>query len=443
VTTLVVGAGLAGVSAALRLAEAGREVTVVSRGPGATALIGGTLDAASPSPGIAALPWRDPLRGHPLSPRERLAWLVREAPAHPQAAVFVEAERAAAQVTAGFARLSRALAEVGLPVAGSLDETLLLATSAGTLRPSDWALACVARGDVRNCAEIQVAAAPGLEGHDPAFLARTLADELDALGLGPRPVRVVQPRWPEGLLAGVPVGRAAASLDGEDGERILGEALKGQGGPGVLLLLPPILGVARNEALWRGVESAVGGPVAELVGFAPHTVAGFRLDRALRAALARAGVREERGRVTSLQAGSGGLRVGIGDEAPREVESVVLATGRFTGGGLLAGVHGVREPLLGLPLFDDEDRRLDGVPAHRGVRKGYGNRQPLFAAGVRADHGLRPLDVAGRPAWPGVVVAGDLVGGFDPARERTGAGWAVASGCAAAEALLAAAGEPS
>ena len=183
--------------------------------------------------------------------------------------------------------------------------------------------------------------------------------------------------------------------------------------------------------------------MAELVGFAPHTVAGFRLDLALRAALARAGVTEERGRVSSLQPGPGGPRVGVGDEPPRQVDGVVLATGRFTGGGLVASANDVREPLLDLPLFDDEDRRLDGVPAHRGVRKGYGNRQPLYAAGARADRRLRPLDARGRLAWPGVVLAGDLVGGFDPARERTGAGWAVTSGFAAAEALLGVRGEPS
>lgn len=442
-TTLVVGAGLAGVSAALRLAEAGRDVTLVSHGPGATALIGGTLDAASPSPGFAALPWRDPLRGHLLSPRQRLAWLVREAPAHPQSAVFGEAERAADAVTAGFERLSRALAGVGLGLEGSLDETLLLATSAGTLRPSDWALASVARGDVRTCPEIRVAAAPGLEGHDPAFLARTLADELDALGLGPRPVRVVNPRWPEGLLAGAAVGRAAACLDREGGEGVLDEVLRGQGGPNALLLLPPILGVARTAALWRAAERAAGGPVAELVGFAPHSVAGFRLDRALRAALALAGVAEERARVTSLAPDPAGPRVGLGDAAPRSFDGVVLATGRFTGGGLVAGADEVREPLLGLPLFDDEGRRLDGVPAHRGVRKGYANRQPLFAAGAVADRHLRPLDSGRRPAWPGVVLAGDLVGGFDPARERTGAGWAVASGFAAAESLLGRPEDPS
>jgi glycerol-3-phosphate dehydrogenase subunit B len=440
---LVVGSGLAGVSAALRLAEAGHEVGLVSQGPGATALVGGTLDAASPSPGVAALPWRDPLRGHPLSPRERLAWLVREAPAHPHAAVFREAERAAEAVTAGFGLLAAALAEVGLPLAGSLDETLLLATSAGTLRPSDWALASVARGDVRSCPEIQVAAAPGLEGHDPAFLARTLADELDTLGLGPRPVRVVQPRWPESLIAGAPVGRAAAALDGEGGEAMLDDALKGQGGPDVLLLLPPILGVARNEALWRAAERTVGGPVAELVGFAPHTVAGFRIDLALQAALERAGVEVERGHVCSLQVGPAGPRVGVGDAPPRQVDGVVLATGRFTAGGLVAGAGDVREPLLDLPLYDDDDRRLDGVPARRAVRKGYGNRQPLYAAGARTDRGLHPLDARGRAAWPGVVLAGDLVGGFDPARERTGAGWAVASGFAAAEVLLGLRGEAS
>jgi glycerol-3-phosphate dehydrogenase subunit B len=117
----------------------------------------------------------------------------------------------------------------------------------------------------------------------------------------------------------------------------------------------------------------------------------------------------------------------------------VLATGRFVGGGLEAGPEAVREALLGLPLYDGDGRRVDGVPAWRSARKGYGNEQPLYAAGVRTDRRLRPLGSHGRPQHARLFAAGDLLGGFDPSRERTGLGVALLSGIqagrAAAEAL--------
>jgi glycerol-3-phosphate dehydrogenase subunit B len=104
----------------------------------------------------------------------------------------------------------------------------------------------------------------------------------------------------------------------------------------------------------------------------------------------------------------------------------------------------VHEPLLALPLYDGDGRRVDGIPAWRSARKGYGNEQPLFSAGVRTDRRLRPLASQGRPHHARIFAAGDLLGGFDPSRERTGLGVALLSGIhagrAAAEALRGPAG---
>ncbi|HEU4429402.1 MAG TPA: hypothetical protein VFT98_11655, partial [Myxococcota bacterium] len=67
------------------------------------------------------------------------------------------------------------------------------------------------------------------------------------------------------------------------------------------------------------------------------------------------------------------------------------------------------------------------------VRKGYATWQPLYTAGVRVDDQLRPLTPRGEPAAARVFCAGELIGGFDPARERTGMGVALLTGLAAAE----------
>jgi glycerol-3-phosphate dehydrogenase subunit B len=66
------------------------------------------------------------------------------------------------------------------------------------------------------------------------------------------------------------------------------------------------------------------------------------------------------------------------------------------------------------------------------VRKGYATWQPLYTAGVRVDARMRPLAPDGAPAFERVFCAGELIGGFDPARERTGLGVALLTGLAAA-----------
>lgn len=447
-TSVVVGAGLAGATAALALAEAGVEVVQVAAAPGATALSAGTLDVAGASPGIATLPWRDALRGSPLLPRERLALHRRGAPSHPWAQLFGAGEEPALperEIEAAVARLAAWLAPSGLALAGSLGANRLLPTVAGTLRVADFAFTPAANGDLLGARELAVVDVPSLEGFDARALARTLAREIEVLGLPKLPVSVVHPKLPAPLFAEASPARLAARLDGDAARAALASACEGLGAEGRVLLFPPILGIAGTAALLAALEAASGARVAEALAFPPHALAGFRLQRALDAALASAGVRRVAARVQRVAAGEGDvLRLALdGQRAPLDADAVVLATGRFASGGLAAGPETVAEPLLGLPLYDADGRRIDGIPARRSARKGYGNEQPLFSAGVRTDRRLRPLAASGRPLQARLFAAGDLLGGFDPARERSGLGVALVSGLRAARAAAEALRSPS
>jgi glycerol-3-phosphate dehydrogenase subunit B len=443
----VIGAGLAGAAAALTLREAGCDVVQLADGPGATALIGGTLDVAGASPGIATLPWRDPLRGNALLPRERLALHRRGAATHPYAQLFgagAEIDRAEREIEASMLRLAGWLAPEGLGVAGSLAANRLLPSVPGTLRSADYALASVAGTDVLQAEELTVVDLPALEGWDARALVRTLAHELDSLGLRKLPLRVVQLALPERMRHERSPARLAAQLDAAGARAELAKAVAGIGAEGHVLLFPPVLGLAANAAVIEALEAASGSRVGEALAFPPHAVSGYRLQRALDAAVRRAGAERVDGRVHSVVAVERDrLELQRVDGKPLRlaVDAVVLATGRFVGGGLEAGPDAVREPLVSLPLYDGDGRRIDGIPAHRSARKGYGNEQPLFSAGVRTDRRLRPLGGQGHPHHPRLFAAGDLLGGFDPGRERTGLGVALLSGIhagrAAAESLRA------
>ena len=112
--------------------------------------------------------------------------------------------------------------------------------------------------------------------------------------------------------------------------------------------------------------------------------------------------------------------------------SVVLASGGFASGGLELDSYGVtRETVFDLPLI--------GVPKDERVRfaTGYFDAQPLADAGVATDDLLRPIDSSGHPVYTNLHAAGAILGGAVPWKEKSGTGISVATGYAAAEAILA------
>lgn len=428
----VVGGGLAGCAAALELAAAGAEVTVVRAGPGATALGWGTLDVAGASPlRRGGLPLRDAPGGVALAPGRRLERAALANPAHPYAVLWQGGD-ADAEVTEAVAALDAWLAPAGLRVIGDLERTRWLADVHGRLRAADLAFSGAGEGELAGAGAIALVDVPGLAGYEARAALRTLAAELAAVERGGRKLELVRLELPPALraLAATPA-RLALALEDPAAQDALRSVLAGAGGADRLVLFPPVLGLTGAEQVRAWAGDAAGGRVAELVGSPALALAGWRLDHALGLALGRAGVAVRAGRavgaaregprVTALR-----LAAGEGEEL-LALDALVLAAGRFVGGGVGERDGALCEPLLGLPLFDLAGRRVDGRAPRRLVRRDYEGEQPLFAAGVRTDRRLRPLTADGAPL-ANAFAAGDLLGGFDPARERTGLGVALLCG---------------
>lgn len=432
---LVIGGGLAGAVAALELASRGLRVTLVRAAPGATALTWGTLDVAAASPlRRGGLALRDALTGDVLAPAARLRAVATANPEHPYATLF-RARSPEDDAKQAVAALDDWLAPGGLRVLGHLEQTRWLADVHGSLRAADHAFSGAGEGDLADADEICLVEIPGVPGFEPRSALRVLAAELAATGLGGALLRVARLSLPDALraLAGSPA-RFAHALEDDAARSALREGVAALGGERRLLLFPPVLGLAGAAGLraWLAAES--GARVAELVGSPALPLAGYRLDLALRAALERAGVAIAAGRVTTLEGeGARVRRAKLADGSTLDCDALVLATGRFVGGGVVERDGALVEPLLGLPLHDLAGRRVDGLAPHRLVRRDYEGEQPLFAAGVRTDTRLRPLGVDGRPRFANCFAAGDLLGAFDPARDRTGLGVALLSGRRAGE----------
>lgn len=409
---VVIGAGLAGLVAAVRLAEAGADVTVVATGAGSLPLSPGTIDVLGYAPGRVA------------SPRDALPAFVAAHPGHPYARLAGSLDEAL-----GWFRERVA----GLGYEGGGDANLILPTAVGAPRPTALAPASIAAGDLRHGGRLLVVGLRALKDFFPALLADNLS-RADLPG-GPVEVRHTEigasprPGWAD--VAGQVFARA---LDAAPFRRELGEALRGLAEPGEAIAMPAVLGMARAREARDELMERAGAPLVE-IPTVPPSVPGMRLDMALTAALSRAGGRLVLGPDAVGHEGSGGrLGAVLVRQAARTralpADAVVLATGGFAAGGIELDSHGaLRERVFGLPT--------SGPPAgERGLSPRHLDHQPLMAAGVAVDEGGRPVGDDGAPVWANLWAAGAIEAGALPWREKSGEGIAIAGGFRAASAIL-------
>jgi glycerol-3-phosphate dehydrogenase subunit B len=204
--------------------------------------------------------------------------------------------------------------------------------------------------------------------------------------------------------------------------------------PGERAGLPAVLGLRNAGAVHRELEQRLRTTLFEIATL-PPAIPGMRLFDALTGALRRAGGRLIVGdRVVGAATSGGRIEAVIAQTAARRVEyrarSFVLATGGFATGGLeLDSDWVVRETVLGLPVA--------GVPPPGSPRflPGYFDRHPLGRAGLAVDKRLRPVGPNG-PVYENLHAAGATLAGAEPWREASGNGISLATGFAAARAIL-------
>jgi glycerol-3-phosphate dehydrogenase subunit B len=411
---VVVGAGLAGLVAGIRLAQGGARVTVVAKGVGGLHISPGTIDVLGYAPGRVD------------EPAPAIAGLVAERPDHPYARLAPEPLGRALEWFRGLVPALR--------YAGDAARNMLLPTAVGAARPTALAPASLACGDLRGGARFAVVGLRSLKDFFPALLAENLARaELpDGARVQARALELTvspRPGW-----ADVSGPVHARGLDEPGLRRRLAEELRPRLEPGEAVAMPAVLGLDRAAEAWDDLQDLLGTSVVEIPTM-PPSVPGMRLQRALAAVLGDAGGRLVTGPVAVGVEGEGG-RVGavlVRDAArvrPLAADAVVLATGGFTDGGIELDSHGaLRETVAGLPVTGPP-------PGAAPLSARHLDHQPLMRAGLTVDDAMRPVDAEGRPVWANLHAAGTLVAGAEPWREKSGEGIAIAGGVAAASAIL-------
>jgi glycerol-3-phosphate dehydrogenase subunit B len=404
---VVIGAGVAGLTAGARLAESGARVCVLAKGVGSTHLAAGTVDVLG----------YDPDRVE--SPASALPAFVAARPDHPYALLGVDAIGPAVDWFA--ARVERG-PQPGYQYVGSLERNQLLPTAVGAARPSALVPETMAGGDLGTGRPACIVGTRVLR----EFHASLCAANITRLGIEARATELkVEIDRPEVNALGL-ARRFDDPVFRREFAARLAPRLEGNERVG----LPAVLGLRDPHGAWSDLQERLGHPVFEIPTL-PPSVPGMRVYEVLRAALRAAGGRlvmgarvvgaeREGARITALRVDTAGRDTVFG------ARSVVLATGGFASGGLALGSDWVvRETVLDLPL------RGVPPPGSPRFRAEYFGEQPMARVGVAVEANLRA------EGGENVLVAGAALSGAEPWREGSGEGISLTSGHRAAELVLA------
>jgi glycerol-3-phosphate dehydrogenase subunit B len=405
---LVIGAGLAGLSAGWQAAAGGQRVRVIAKGWGATHWHAGCIDVLGYHPTDSRQPLESPMDG--------VAQLMRDNPRHPYGLVGAE----------GLDRALRAFqalcAEAGYPMHGSLERNWLLPSAVGAVRPTCLAPETMIAGDLRRRdAMLLVGFRPFLD-----FYPALAADCLCAQGFVARDVTLDLPK-PEPRRA-ANATNLARLFETPDFRAQVAAALKPHLGDAARVGFPAVLGIADAPAVQRDMQERLGCEVFE-IPVLPPSVSGMRLHAILTAAIERAGGRVFEGmEAVGVEIAEGRVSTVWTEAAARRkaqrAARFVLATGGILGNGIVADREGnLREVVLGLPLAAVPARE-DWFAAEFLAPGGH----PIYRAGVEVNTYLQPVDAAEHVLYENLCAAGSTLAHNDTLRERSFEGVALATG---------------
>lgn len=419
--SIVIGGGMAGLSAALRLAEAGQKTLLMASGQSALHFSSGSVDLLE-SEG---------------DPRAALPAFMAAHPDHPYSKVGMQ------NIEGSLADLQRHCAEEGLPLMRQEHNHHRL-TPIGTLK-STWlspdTCACVTDAPAPDA--ILLATLEGFRDFHPALAAANLATharfahsriltgeirlpQLAQFSRNPHEFRSAdiarlfdkQGPGQQDLLA--------------DLAREISRMVQGCGVPGCRhIVLPACLSLGLLGPRLSELERRTGCTIKEVATMPPSLI-GMRMQEALkRRFMALGGTFLTSERVLGARY-DGDKVIGVhsqhGEDQLFEANHFVLASGSFFSRGLESRLGGIREP-----IFDADVLSLAERDAWAGRR--LFDHHPFMGFGVKTDERLRVLR-GGRPLT-NLYGAGSVLAHYDPIKEGSGSGVAVATGWQAAGHILA------
>ena len=401
---LVVGAGLAGLTAAWQTAVAGHQTRLIAKGWGATHWHAGCVDVLGY--------YQQQLVA---SPAATIGQLMADQPQHPYALTGIET------LVEALAALQTLCVEARYPLYGSLEKKWLLPTAVGTARPTCLAPETMIAGDLSQDSPMLIV---GFEQFGD-FYAQIVADNLAAQGIPARGVMLDLPTLASRrVLTGVIL---AQLLEQADFRNEVARSVKPHLDEAERIGFPAVLGLQQAMAVKADLEGQLERPIFE-IPILPPSVPGMRLHQILRQAIERHGGRVQEGMLAVGAEMEKERIMAVHTEAAARQRShrfdhYVLATGGLLGGGLITNFEGeVREVIFNLPVAAPSSR-LDWFQRDFVTKTGH----PIYQAGLLVDDNLQPVAENGRPLYNNLYAAGSTLAHCDVILERSLEGVTLAS----------------
>lgn len=410
---LVIGAGVAGLSSALMLNEAGYNVTVVSRGMGGLLLSNGTVDVLGWPKGVES---KEPV----VDLAAGLESFIADNPTHPYATI------GAASTLAGVSWFSKHLTHFESVETDAVRENKLLPTAVGALRPTALVPESMRNSVLQDGQKLLVVGLKRLKD----FPAELIADNLSRSPYVNVTARAVHLDLP---IRGGKEHDASATTHARDFDSHVDELvtelitkLKGVVEAGETILFPAVLGL-RVDALSK-IERELGAKLGE-VPLPPPSVAGRRLNDELTEQCKAARIDIQLNAIATGYVAEGKKiskvkvqRAGRTTEV--KVDFVVHAGGGFESGNLTRdSYYEIRESVFDLPLYSPEVSGKDF------------SAEKIFRTGVKVNSKMQAVDNAGEVVFENLHCAGSILGGALPWDEKSGEGIALGSAWALTEAI--------
>ncbi|MEQ8188837.1 MAG: anaerobic glycerol-3-phosphate dehydrogenase subunit GlpB [Candidatus Eremiobacterota bacterium] len=400
--TVIIGAGLAGCSAALSVIKSGKKPVILSRGLGNLYSSSGYIDLL----GYYPVTEKKPV----MSPVLSLEKLMTEKPYHPYSITGID------MIKEAFSYFLSISSDMGLPYCGSLEKNMLMPTAAGSLVPTTL-FPKTADRDLNSFQKIVVTGIKELIDFFPSYCASNMEVYLG------RKVDFLR------VDLGLKMDRELNSYDialfmeQENIRDMFIKQLKSLS-PATLILIPAVMGVTKWKEIITSIEQNLQSRVLEIPTL-PPSVMGYRLGEALLSYLKHKGVEIIIGNGVDYFKGDKYIEeVGITGASGRvkkfRGKNFILATGGILGEGLSVCPGEIKETVFNLPVLSHSPLSTEDFFNPDG--------QPLSYAGVQANGNLQPLDSSGKIIFENLFVAGATLYGYDPFLEKSGNGVALSTG---------------